>query len=64
MSPPVSPRRFYLVGAVEQGEDVPFLHGDFTWTLLLVVIQGQDQLLARLIIGWCHLLLFKQSLFS
>lgn len=47
----------YLVGAVEQGEDVSLLHSNFSGTLLLVVIQGQDQLFPSLIISWCHLLL-------
>ena len=47
----------YLVGAVEQGEDVTLLHGNFTWALLLVVVQSQDQLLPSLIVSWCHLLL-------
>lgn len=49
----------YLVSAVEESENVSFLHGNFTWALLLIVIQGQDQLLPGLIIGWCNLLLFS-----
>lgn len=48
----------YLVGAVEQGEDISLLHGDLTWALLLVVVEGQYQLLTGLIIGGRHLLLF------
>lgn len=47
----------HLVGAVEQGEDVSLLHGDLTGALLLVVIEGQHQLLASLIIGGRNLLL-------
>lgn len=51
----------YLVSAVEQREDVSLLHGYFPWTLLLIVIQGKDQLFPSLIISWCHLLLFNEE---
>lgn len=49
-----------LVGAVEQSEDVPFLHGDLTRALLLIVIESQDKLLPSLIIHGGHLLLISQ----
>lgn len=48
---------FYLIGAVEQSEDVSFLHGDFTRAFLLVVIEGEHQLLTSLIISRSNLLL-------
>lgn len=48
---------FYLIGAVKQGEDVPFLHGDFARTFLLVVIESEHQLLTGLIISRGNLLL-------
>lgn len=51
----------YLVGAVEQSEDVSFLHGYFSGALLLVVIQGQYQFLSSLVISWCHLLLCNET---
>lgn len=46
-----------LVGAVEQGEDIPFLHGDLSRALLLIVVERQDQLLPSLVIHGGHLLL-------
>lgn len=46
-----------LVGAVEQSENVTLLHGDLTWTLLLIVVQSKNQLLTSLIVSWGHLLL-------
>lgn len=49
--------RSNLIGAIEQGEDVSFLHGDFTGTLLLVVIEGKHQLFTGLIISRSNLLL-------
>lgn len=52
----------HLVGAVEQSEDVALLHGDLTWTLLLVVIQSKNQLLTGLIISGGHLLLLMKSM--
>lgn len=46
-----------LVGAVEQGENIPFLHGDLSRALLLIVVESQDQLLPSLVIHGGHLLL-------
>lgn len=46
-----------LVGAVQQGKNVPFFHGDLARTLLLIVIESQDQLFPGLIIHGSHLLL-------
>lgn len=56
-----TPVHQYLVGAVQQREDVPLLHGDLTRTLLLVIVQSQDQLLSGLIISWRYLLLLKKD---
>jgi hypothetical protein len=46
-----------LVGAVEQSEDISFFHGDLSRTLLLIVIESQDEFLPSLIIHRGHLLL-------
>lgn len=53
----MQPQSPCLVGAVEQGEDVSFLHGDLARTLLLIVIERQHQLLPSLIVHGGHLLL-------
>ena len=52
----------HLVGTVEQGEDVPLLHGDLAGALLLVVVQGQHQFLPRLVVSGGHLLLWLQRI--
>jgi len=51
----------HLVGAVEKGEDITLLHRHLTRTLLCVVIQGNDTLLANVIHHRCFLLLGNRN---
>lgn len=47
----------YLVGAVEQGENISFFHSHLPRTLLLVIIECQHKLFSSFIIGGSNLLL-------
>lgn len=55
-------QKAYFVGAVKQSQDVSFLHCYFPRTLLLVIVQCQDQLFASFIICGSDLLLKKDRL--
>lgn len=51
----------YLVGAVQQGEDISLFHSHLPRTLLLVIIERQNKLFSSFIICGSNLLLTKKE---